>query len=196
MTRTARLAALGALLGAVLCTGMVLRTSEAVFTADTRVPDNAWETGSVSLADDSTGSALFATTSYGGGVPGGDGLLTGGDTLTRCLTVTYTGTLTSDVAVRLYATADGTLAPHLDVVVDEGTGSGRGCGSFVASRTLYSGTLAGLATVAHDGASGLGPWEPGATGATRVYRFTITVQPVTAAQAAQATASFVWEATG
>lgn len=196
MTRTARLAALGALLGAVLCTGMVLRTSEAVFTADTRVPDNAWETGSVSLDDDSTGSALFATTSYGGGVPGGDGLLTGGDALTRCLTVTYTGTITSGVAVRLYATAAGALAPYLDVVVEEGTGAGRSCAAFVPSRTLYSGTLTGLATVAHDGASGLGPWEPATTGATRVYRFTVTVQPVSAAQGAQATADLVWEATG
>src|SRR5690349_17704619 len=93
---------------------LVVRTSTALFTSQTANTSNSWQTGSVLLGDDDTGSALFDATA--------DGHLTGGQVLTRCIAVTYTGSSTSGVAARMYASAAGPLASYLDLRVREGTG--------------------------------------------------------------------------
>lgn len=163
------------------------RVSEAGFSATTDNPGDAWSSGTVILTDDDTGAAMFATAT--------DGLLDGGSTQANCLTVTYNGTLTTDITVRVHSAATGTLAPYLDLTMEEGTGGGAGsCAGFAPERTLYSGTLSGFATTHDSFADGAGDWKPGSTGAAKVYRITTTVRNVPAAQNTAATATFTWEA--
>jgi hypothetical protein len=186
-TRAAVAAAL--LAGVALSATMVLRTSEGLFVGGTDNPGNSWTTGTVALSDDAA-TALFST--------GSDGLLTGGQVLTRCIVVRYDGTLTGATSVKLYATAGGDLADHLDVTIDQGSGGGGGdCTGFTPSVPgIFTGTLADLATSASGFSTGVGSWAPAATGATMTYRFTVTVQVVDAAQGASASSTFIWEAQG
>jgi hypothetical protein len=178
----------GAVIGATLCSTMVWRTSSALFSGTTANPSNSWATGGVSLSDDSSGTAMFTS--------GGDGNLTGGQVLTKCIKVTYTGSITSGVSVKLYSTATGALAPYLNLVVDQGTGGAFGnCTGFsVGTAGIYSGTVAGMATADTNFATGAGSWAPSSTGATQTYRFTVTVSSSAAAQSTTASGSFTWEA--
>jgi hypothetical protein len=174
--------------GAALCSTMVWRTSSALFSGTTSNSSNSWATGGVSLSDDSSSTALFNS--------GTDGLLSGGQTLTKCIKVTYTGSVTSGVSVKLYSTASGALAPYLNLTVDQGTGGGFGsCTGFtVGTAGIYSGTVSGMATADTNFATGAGSWAPGSNGATQTYRFTVTVSSAAAAQSTTAAGSFTWEA--
>jgi hypothetical protein len=171
--------------GLVLCSTMVLRTSEALFSATTGTPSQSWQTGSVAISDDDGGTATFDTAV--------DGLLTGGQQLQKCITVTYSGSLASSASVELYGTSSGTLAPYLNLAIDRGTGT---CGAFTVQQALFSGTLSGFGAAATDYDTGVGPWAPGTTGASTLYRFTVTVQNVAAAQSKSAAGTFTWEARG
>ena len=179
--------------GITLCSVMVLRTSQAMFVGTTDNPSNSWATGTVVLADNDSGTALFST--------GTDGSLTGGQVLTKCLIVTYNGTLVSSSSVhpsvKLYGTASGLLAPYLTLAIDQGTGGGSAgscTGWSATSAGVYTGDLAGFATNVSAFASGVGAWLPASTGETMTYRFTVTVQSVAGAQGQSASASFTWEA--
>ena len=112
---------------------------------------------------------------------------------TSCIKVTYGGSLDADV--RLYASVSSTDVEHyVNLKVESGTSStGFGnCGGFVASSTLYDGVLSGYPT---SWASGIAdPANPWTTGATRAYRFTVSLQNDPAAQGKTATATFQWEA--
>src|SRR5258708_6951108 len=76
-----------ALVGAVLCSTMVWRTSSALFAGTTTNTSNSWATGTVSLSDDAAGTALFSSATDGG--------LSGGQSITKCIKVTYGGSITS-----------------------------------------------------------------------------------------------------
>ncbi|MBT0770963.1 hypothetical protein KIH74_18640 [Kineosporia sp. J2-2] len=182
-----RIVVAGAVAGALLCTGTLWRTTGAMF-GDTTTNSSSWSAGSVTVTDDDAGSALFDSTR--------DGVLTGGQTLTRCILVTYTGSVTSGTRIRLYADASGTLAGQLDLTVDEGTGGSSGdCSGFSPTTPgLYTGTLASFATAASSFASGVGSWEPSATPDSRTYRFTASVRNTVAARNAVASGTFTWEA--
>lgn len=180
------------LVGVVLAATMVLRTTDALFTATTDNPSNSWTTGTVVLSDDDGGSALFSS--------GTDGSLTGGQVLTRCIVVRYDGSTATPVSVRMYGTATGALAPYLNLTIDQGAGgggSGSCTGFAVSSAGFFSGTLDSFSTATAGGyANGVGPWAPAGTGATVSYRFTITVQGSVAAQGKSASGTFTWEARG
>jgi hypothetical protein len=180
---------IGGLLGVLLVSTMVLRTSSALFTGTTDNPNNAWTMGTVSLTDDDSAAAMFTTA--------GDGNLTGGQTLTRCIKVTYGGSLTAATAVKLYDTVSGAGAQYLNLTVDQGSGTTfPSCTGFsVSTAGIYSGTLQAFGADSNF-TTGVGSWAPGATGASMVYRFTITVQSTIAAQGTSAAASFTWEAQG
>jgi len=180
-----------ALAGVVLCSVMVLRTSAAMFSGSTGNPSDSWATGTVALSDDDAGTALFSSAA--------DGLLTGGQVLTRCIVVRYDGSLTSGTSVKLYGTATGTLAPYLDLTVDQGSGGGGAgsCSGFgLTSAGIFTGTLADFGTNASSFGTGVGTWTPASAAATMTYRFTITVQTVTGAQGKSAAGTFTWEAQG
>lgn len=178
--------------GVAVAATLVLRTTDALFTATTDNPANSWTTGTVILSDDDGGSALFNASS--------DGTLTGGQVLTRCIIVRYDGTTTSGVQVKLYGTATGALSPYLSLTIDQGSGGGGGgsCTGFsVSSAAFFTGTLDSFATATAGGfANGVGTWGPSGPGTTIAYRFTITVQNSSNAQGKTAAGTFTWEARG
>jgi hypothetical protein len=178
--------AVAATLSALVVLLAVGRVSVAGFSA-TSETGSGWQTGTVQVSDDDTGSVMFSTAA--------DGLLDGDQSASKCLAVTYTGTLTTNIAIRAYASASGALAPYLTLTVEEGTGGGAAsCTGFNTTSTLYSGTLSGYASTHATFLNGAGSWKPTSTGETRTFRFTTTVQNVPAAQAKIANATFTWEA--
>lgn len=170
----------GALIGVLLGGALVWRAATAMYVASTSSA-GGWESGSVTITDDDSGDVAFDSTQ-----------LVGGQSLTRCVTATYTGTITSGPQVRLYGAVSGALADHLDLTVDEGTGgSFAGCSGFAVGTTLYSGLLSAFPT---SFATGVSTWSPSTTPVSRVYRFTVTVRSTVSAQNLVAAGSFTWEA--
>lgn len=153
----------------VLASGVTILTStKAAFSGTTSNSGNSFTVGSVDLVDDDTGSALFSASNM---IPG--------QTVTRCIVVTYQGTIGNPGPVRIYSgglTDSGSLATELDLTVEEGTGGTfTTCSGFVSSGTIESGTLADFNT-SHTGyANGAGAWDPSTTPESRSYRITITL---------------------
>lgn len=172
--RVARLltAAASALLVAILVTGH----SRAAFSARTEVPSGEMQAGSVSLSDDDEGRALFPLDALAPGRP-----------VTNCIAVTYDGTI-EPIDVSLSAAAQGPLVPHLDLVVERGTGADFGsCEGFRPVEQVWSGPLADL------GRRPVGAWT--ATQGTRVRTFRFTFEMQSSASSGQtAVAEFVWRA--
>jgi hypothetical protein len=182
---------IGMVVGLALTSTLVLRTTSAVFSGTTTTPSNSWSTGGAQITNDHSATAVFDTST--------DGLLTGNQVIQRCVVVTYQGSTTAGASVKLYSTASGALAGKLNLVVDQGSGttagtSGSCTGFTVGTAGIYSGTVSGLASSATDFSTGVGSWAPGAVGSTMTYRFTVTVQNVTAAQNVSAAGTFTWEA--
>jgi hypothetical protein len=176
----------GAVVGGILLsTGVMWQASSAAFTATTSNAVNNWAAGTVSLADDDNTTAMFNASN-----------LRPGSTGTKCIRLTYSGSLST--SVKLYGTSvTGALAPHLDLVVEEGDGGTfADCTGFVASGTAYSGTLANFGATRTNFATGVGSFAPTGNGQTRTYRFTYTVNAATpdSAQGATASGGFTWEA--
>lgn len=179
MKRTQLIALAGTLLA---MSGLVVHSSSAAFTATTQNTGNTWSAGSVKISDNDAGSALFTET---GLVPGKTG--------SRCIVVTYDGTVAS--AVRLYASTGGTgLGAYLNLSVARGGGSAADCSDFTSTETAFTGTLAGLASANATYATGVGSWAPATAGVSSTYRFTWTLQDDDAAQGKDVSATFTWEA--
>lgn len=187
--RASRVATFIAVPAAIIAAGIVVSTSSyAAFSDTTSSEGNAWRAGTVQLADDGVGRALFTADNA---KPGDGG--------TTCVSVTSTGTLASEV--RLYAQGAATgagLADHLSLTVEQGTGGGAGsCSGFSSQSTLFSGSLAGF-TAAHTSfANGAPAWAPTGSGSeARTFRFTWKLADDTpnSAQGGTASTSFVWEA--
>ncbi len=172
-----------AVVSAAFVAVLLLGNTRAAFVDTTDNATNTFSAGDVVLRDDDAGSVLFDIAN-----------LAPGDVRRRCLAVDYTGSLTADV--RLYGTVGGNgLADYLDVDVEVGTGGGSSsCRGFVASSTLFSGTLAQFGA-GHTGyADGLGGFSGATDPATRTYRITVALRDDNAAQGRSATAGFTWEA--
>jgi hypothetical protein len=189
-SRSSLVFVLGVVLGLVLTSTLVLRTTQAVFSGTTTTPTNSWTTGGAAITNDHTATAIYSTAN--------DGTLTGGQVVQRCVVVTYNGNTTTGTSVKLYGTASTGLPSYLNLTIEQGsgtTGAVGSCTGFTASSTIYSsGTVAAFASADTNFATGAGSWSPSTTGATMTYRFTITVQNVAAAQNATATGTFTWEA--
>lgn len=163
----------------------IMQYSRAAFTATTSNSSNSWATGSVVLSDDDAGSAMFTSSN-----------MTAGQSIVKCIAVTYSGSLTSGVTAKLYGTASGALASYLNLTVEQGTGGGFGsCAGFSGS-PIYSGTVSGFASTYTNFGTGLAGFSPSANPESHTYRFTITVQNDNNAQSKTATADYTWEAQG
>lgn len=162
---------------------LVVTSSRAAFVDTTDNATNTFAAGDVVLDDDDAGGVAFNVAN-----------MAPGDSRTRCIAVTYTGSLTADV--HLYGTVGGMgLADYLDVDVAIGTGgSFASCTGFSATSTLFTGTLADFGSTHTDYASGLGGLNGATDPTSRTYRITVTLQDDNAAQARSATAGFTWEA--
>ena len=161
------------------------------FSSSTENPGNQINSGTVALSDNDSGAALYDV----------DGAKAG-DTVDRCITVTYTGDL--DAGVKLYLPdAVGALGPYVDMVVTPGTDASPSfgdCTGFVADGApLFTGTLAAFRTAHSSWANGLVD-NPGSTtkwaqGNTVTYRVQLTLQNDDNAQGkATGTHRLMWEA--
>ena len=171
-------------LGLLVSASLVWHASYAAFTSITGNPGNSWNTGRVSLTNDTSGVAIFNNVS--GLIPGSFG--------NNCILVTYTGTVAS--TVKLYAANySGAVGPYLTLTIE--TGAGTSCGAFGAATTIFSGTLQTMRTTNTSFATGLpaaSPWSPATNGAAKPYKFSYVLGDDNAAQSATTSVDFVWEA--
>ncbi|UQU65750.1 CalY family protein [Couchioplanes caeruleus] len=171
--------------GIAVSSGVMWQASSAAFTASTGTAANSWNAGTVVLSDDDSAVAMFNATN-----------LRPGSTGDKCITVSYTGSLSS--TVKMYGTAvSGALTPYVDLVIEEGSGGGFGsCTGFTPSGTAYTGTLANFGSTKTGFATGVGTFAPSGSGQQKTYHVTYTVNAATpdTAQAASAAATFTWEA--
>ncbi|MFN8081033.1 MAG: hypothetical protein U0Q19_15870 [Kineosporiaceae bacterium] len=163
---------------------VVYQASNAAFSATTTNGVNSWQTGSVAISDNDSNVAMFSVTG-----------LKPGDTGTKCIVVTYTGTL--NAAVKLYGTSytDNGLGQYLDLSVQEGSGANANCSDFVSATTLHSSTLDAFGTTSTSYATGVSSWAPaGGSNATKTYRFVWTLQNNNGAMGKSSSLTFTWEA--
>jgi predicted ribosomally synthesized peptide with SipW-like signal peptide len=162
----------------------------AAFSSSTSVSSNTYSAGTVFVSDDDAGGAMW---SVSGQLPGA--------TVTRCIRVTYTGTLDADV--KLYTTSGASaLDPYLTLTVEEGSMPGGtafpACAGFSSESTLYAGSLSDFKASRTGYASG-DPAYPGAQSRwnqndSLVYRFSVQLGSSYAAQGLSSTIALTWEA--
>jgi len=157
------------------------------FSSTTTNSGNNFAAGTVYITDNDSNAAMFSVSNAKPGV-----------SYQSCIKVTYLGSL--DASVRLYSAGmSGSLAPYLNVTVEEGSGAaGFGnCTGFASSGTVYNSVAADSFPTAWTGATATGgTWT---TNKNVDYRVTITVANSNAANGgASALAmngfSFTWEA--
>jgi hypothetical protein len=168
------------------------------FSQGTANPSNGFSAGTVNVSDNDAGTTFSP--------PG----VSPGTSASGCIRVTYTGSLTS--ALRLYASASGTLGQYLNLTITRGSESSPSfpsCASFTADSTnyigsgagvVYSGTLGAFVSAHSDFGTGLAD-PPGApqtwnTNDVHSYKFNFAL-PAGAPAAAQGLSSsttFDWEA--
>ena len=155
-------------LGLLASGAVVLTASQAAFSDTTSNDTNTFSTGNVDLVDDDSGSAMFSVTD-----------MAPGQSVSRCIVVTYQGSIADPNAVKLYSgglTDSGTLADHLNVTVEEGSGGTfADCTGFTPSGTIENGTLAQFAADHTNYGNGAGSWNPATTPVSRTDRFTVTL---------------------
>jgi hypothetical protein len=178
-----------AVLGLSLSGVLVLKGTEAAFTASTQNGANSWSSGSVAISDNDSGTALFSATN-----------LAPGATATRCITLSYTGTVAS--LVRMYATSPtgGALAGDLDLVIStalpsNGNADPTCAGSYGAWTQVWSGTLATFnGFTSYAAPVPLAPaWTPASAG-LRSYKIQYTLNSGSTQQSANTQTTFTWEA--
>jgi hypothetical protein len=184
------------LLAALIATGVIAVASGqatfAAFTLTTQNTNDSYVAGSVALSDNDAGTVMWDVANQ----------LPTSAAVVRCIRVTYTGSLPA--GVRLYTTsASSPLDQYLNVTVEKGSMPVAtvfpNCTGFVSEATIApAGTLQAFKTARTGWASGL-PAFPGATtawntGNSLVYRFTVQLQNVFAAQGLTGLVGFTWEA--
>jgi hypothetical protein len=164
------------------------------FSSTTTNPNNNFSTGSVVLSDNDAGAALYTVT---GAKPG--------DSVTRCIKVTYTGNLPADV--HLYTTSTiGALGQYIDLTITPGTQASStfpDCTGFTpaAGGAIYTGTLQNFGSTKNSYANGVVSYPGSQTQWNQndavVYRFVATLQntaPDTTQSQSTGTHTFTWEA--
>jgi hypothetical protein len=155
-----------ALLGVVGFVG-----TRAAISDTTDNPGNQFNAGAIDLVDNDGGSYMYQVNN-----------VQPGQSESRCIRVSYTGTIDSTVKLFMDTPID-TLGPYVDMTVDAGTqatSSFPDCSGFTAVQNVYTGTLADFQTQhpnAANGAAysphGASPWTDGDS---VVYRVTLTLQ--------------------
>jgi predicted ribosomally synthesized peptide with SipW-like signal peptide len=165
------------------------------FSSQTENPGNVITTGTVTIEDNDSGTALYSMTAA-----------KPGESKTSCIKVTYKGTLPATVKLFTGSTI-GALGPFVNLKVEAGTqtsASFPSCTEFTpaaSGATVYEGTLSAFATEHASYASGITTSPSGATkwetNDAVVYRFTATLSssaPNTAQGATTGSHAFTWEA--
>lgn len=182
----ARTAAVG--VSVLLVCWLVVARSTSAFSDTTDNEFNVLRAGTVALADDDGGSAMFQLTD----------LAPGPITPVRCIVVFYNGSIvgaTDLEPVTLWADPPTTdLGPYLDLEIER-SAVGGDCATFPSPVTLFGpGTLAGFTSTHDSAAAGLDTtWTPSAQGEQVAFRFTMALQGDDAAQGLSADWSFNWD---
>lgn len=169
---------------------LLVQGSEAAFTASTDNKGNIVEAGTVVLSDSGAGTAMFNV-----------GNVNGGQTITRCIKVDYSGSLTADIKLHGKATGnispDKDLAPGLATTIELGSGVKADCSDFApAGSPSFTGPLSSF-VAAHSGyGSGIAGYANATSGTTKSYRITMTVSNENKYQGTSAGVDFTWEAQG
>ena len=184
---TARKLLLTALVVGVLVTVAGLGVF-AAFTATTENPGNQIQSGTVAISDNDSGVALYNVTNA-----------KPGDATSKCIRVSYTGSLAS--SVKLYVSSGITNGTLYNLSVERGSGTTNfsTCAGFTASSTPHDAALGTFPTTyaaGVDGKAGGAAWN---NGDTVDYRFTITQNDDSTPNAHTSAASsgshtFTWEA--
>ncbi|WP_448642480.1 hypothetical protein [Geodermatophilus sp. URMC 63] len=100
--------------GLVLSVALTWSSTYAAFSATTQNPGNSWQTGSVRLTDNDSGTALFESATETG--------LTPGAARSRCIRLDYAGDVTADIRMYVGTPAGGatTLDRFLVMSVERG----------------------------------------------------------------------------
>ncbi|SDG31162.1 hypothetical protein SAMN05660324_2341 [Klenkia brasiliensis] len=165
---------------------LVASSSYAAFVATTDNTADTVTSGGVALSDNDSGSAMFAS----------EGPLTPGNNLSRCIDVTYTGTVNPGPVYLYSAGVTGDAGTYFNLTVEVGpdTADAFGnCSSFSATSTLYTGTIAAFQSSKNSYATGISTWDPAASGETRTFRFTVSVANDQNAQNRTTNFGFTWE---
>lgn len=156
------------------------------FSSSTQNPASAFSIGTVTIADNDTGTALYSLTNVIPEEPND-----------RCIKVTYTGNLGASVKV-YRGSLSGSLGPYVTLTVTKGTGDNPTCADFSAGTDVYSGTLSAF-PASSGGALALTNAASSATWSANnavTYRFRVEVVNNTAAQnLSTGTHAFTWEST-
>ncbi len=165
------------------------------FSSTTSSAANQFSSGTVTLGDNDLGASLYNVSNA-----------KPGESVTKCIKVTYTGSLDADV--HLYTPSSiGALGQYVDLTITPGSQAAPtfpDCSGFKADPggSLFSGTLQSFAAARNSYANGLvdypgvsaSKWQ---TNDSVVYQFTATLQS-SAPEAAQGLSTgahtFTWEA--
>lgn len=164
------------------------------FSATTTNAGNTITAGTVAIADNDAGAAMYSITNA-----------KPGESVSKCIKVTYTGSLDADVHIYTTSTI-GALGQYVDLTITPGTQTTPtfpSCTGFTADSggALYTGTLANFATTKNSYANGVvdypGTGTKWATSESVVYQVTATLQssaPEAAQGATTGAHTFTWEA--
>lgn len=164
------------------------------FSSTTTNAGNTITAGTVSIADNDAGAAMYSITNA-----------KPGESVSKCIKVTYTGSLDADVHIYTTSTI-GALGQYVDLTITPGTQATStfpSCTGFTpdSGGALYSGTLANFATTKGSYANGVvdypGTGTKWATNESVVYQVTATLQssaPEAAQGATTGAHTFTWEA--
>jgi hypothetical protein len=144
------------------------------FSATTSNTGNSFTSGTVKISDSDGGSAALYSSE--GHKPG--------EFDQSCIRVTYTGSLAA--SVKLYLSGAITNGTQFNLKVERGvqtSGSFPGCGDFAPGTTAYDGALGSFPTTYAAGVDGKDAAAAWATNDIVAYRFTITVNDDTTANA-------------
>lgn len=164
------------------------------FSSTTTNAGNTITAGTVALADNDAGAAMY---SISNAKPG--------ESVSKCIKVTYTGSLDADVHIYTTSTI-GALGQYVELTITPGTQttpSFPSCTGFTADSggALYTGTLANFASTKNSYANGVvdypGSGTKWAANESVVYQVTATLQssaPESAQGATTGSHTFTWEA--
>ena len=183
-----KVAATVALVGAL--GGMASFGVYSAFTATTQNDGNRVQTGSVAIGDNDASAALYSLTPANGAKPG--------DFAEKCIKVTYSGSLPSNV--KLYRGAVGALGTYVNIKIYKGTGNAFDCTGFTDTNggtPIFDNTLSSFGTTYAAGlsltnASGAAAWAQN-DAVTYKVRATVIDDPL-AQNGDTNLHSFTWEA--
>lgn len=158
------------LLALALTAGLVIRTSGAVFTAQTDNSGNSLEAGTIVLTDNDEGSAALTMTN-----------IAPGEHSEECIRVSYDGSLDPE-QVRVFSTSDfrtaGATAMEDWVLIriEQGTGGTFGdCTGFTGTTIVPDTPLGTWHATTNAYTNGAGTWDPAGPGEVRTYRIRLTL---------------------